>query len=47
MVYVGYFEDGVGTLTVTGPNSVWEVTTGSVHVGHLGQGTLLIADGGP
>jgi T5SS/PEP-CTERM-associated repeat protein len=45
LLYLGYWEDGIGHLTVTGPNSVWE-DTGTIEVGYHGTGTLLIADGG-
>ena len=45
LVYLGYWSDGIGTLTVTGPNSVW-VNTGEIHVGYMGTGTLVISDGG-
>jgi T5SS/PEP-CTERM-associated repeat protein len=45
IVYLGYWPDGVGSLTVTGPNSVWD-DTGMIQVGHFGAGTLLISNGG-
>lgn len=44
-VTLGYYEDGVGNLTVTGPSSIWD-QTGRLRIGHQGAGTLLISGGG-
>ncbi len=45
LVNLGFWRDGVGTLTITGPNSSWQ-DTGGVWVGYMGTGTLVISKGG-
>ena len=49
--YLGYKSGSVGTATVTGAGSLWDVTgtnmwEGLLYVGYKGTGTLTIADGG-
>ena len=41
---IGNLPGGVGTVTVTGPGSSWS-NAGSIVVGGLGTGTLIIQDG--
>ncbi len=49
---LGYWPGSVGTATVTGAGSVWDVTEmrpfveGLLRVGYRGTGTLTISDGG-
>ncbi len=45
---IGYsFSDGVGSVVVTDPNSLWQVSGGSgLLIGGAGQGALTISDGG-
>lgn len=41
--YVGGTDDGIGTVTVTGENSLWEIG-GPLSLGNAGQGTVSILD---
>ncbi len=42
--YIGYNEDSIGDLTVTGAGTSWE-SRYSLHVGHKGNGTMRILHG--
>jgi len=41
---IGWYEDGDGTATVSGPGSTWNCTE-DLDVGYYGRGELLITDG--
>ena len=43
--FIGYDDDAVGTVTVTGQWSKW-INSSALSVGKYGEGTLNIADGG-
>jgi fibronectin-binding autotransporter adhesin len=44
-VYVGSFSGSVGTVVVTGPDSMYSLTSGAMFVGANGNGTMQILEG--
>lgn len=43
--HIGSNTGGAGEVTINGPNSIW-VGTGTLYIGHSGDGTLNITNGG-
>ena len=45
-VSVGFLPSATGSVTVTGPGSVWNHTGGAFNIGEFGTGSLTIENGG-
>ena len=44
--YLGFNAGSTGVATITGANSLWQNQSSALYIGHRGQGTLNIEDGG-